>query len=495
MTQTALPPLIQGGLFTPTALEAPVTHGVVALATERLDRLRAARDQLRLAEDDEALHDFRVALRRVRSLLRGYRNTTRITIPPRLPRGLRRLSRTTGVSRDLEVKLSWLTGIDDLRPRDRVGHRWLTKRLNAAKVRSDTRVAKYIEAMFFPLTTNLERRLEQLLLHEKGAARSLASETASNLRALLDIFASRLDVVDAIGKQEEAHLARIAGKKVRYLLEPFVRIIPAAREVVDRYKGVQEALGELRDAHVLGEAIAAALEDAALERGHRVAERIRDGDRLDRQTLRRERRRDPMPGLMALASLVHARREKAWREVNSEWLAHRGALLIEPVLAIADDLASRGSPGIEIERKFLLSRLPEAAEGAERVDIDQGYLPGERIRERIRRTRNGQDTRWFRTLKLGTGLVRQETEEETTEAVFEAMWPLTEGRRVQKRRYHIPDGELVWEVDQFDDRNLVLAEVELPSEDHVATPPEWLAPCIVREVTDDPDYQNVNLAW
>ncbi len=494
MTQTGPPPLIQGGLFTPTALEAPATHAVTALATERLDRLRAARDRLRLAEDDEALHDFRVALRRLRSLLRGYRSTTRITVPPRIPRDLRRLSRITGVSRDLEVKLSWLAGVDDLRPRDRVGYRWLLKRLNAAKARSDTRAAKRVEAMFFPLTTNLERRLDQLVLHEKGASRSLAAETASNLRALLDIFASRLDVADAIGKHEEAHLARIAGKKVRYLLEPFVRMIPAAREVVNRYKGIQEGLGELRDAHVLGEAIAAALEDAALERGHRVAERIRDGDRLDRQTLRRERRRDPMPGLMALASLVHARREKAWRDVSTRWIAHRAELLIEPVLAIADDLAARGSPGIEIERKFLLNGLPEAVTGADQLDIDQGYLPGERIHERIRRTRNGTDTRWFRTLKLGTGLVRQETEEETSEAVFEAMWPLTEGRRVRKRRYHVAAGDLVWEIDQFDDRDLVLAEVELPAEDYVAEPPEWLAPYIVREVTDDPDYQNSNLA-
>lgn len=486
--------LIQRGLFTPAALEAPATHAVVVLATERLDRVRAARDRLRLAEDEEALHDFRVTLRRVRSLLRGYRSTTRRTVPPRMVRDLRRLSRITGVSRDLEVKLTWLADVGELRPRDQVGHRWLTKRLTAAKTRADTRSAKRIEAMFFPLTTDLERRLEQLVLQETSAARSLAAETATSLRALLDTFAARLDVVDAIGKQDEAHLARITGKKVRYLLEPFIRIIPSARELVDQYKGIQEALGELHDAHVLGEVIAAALEDAAVERGRRVAERVRDGDRLDRQTLRRERRRDPMPGLMALASLAHARREKAWRQVSAEWLAHRNERLIEPALAIADDLAARGAPGTEIERKYLLSRTPEAVAGAPRLEIDQGYLPGERIRERVRRTRNGQETQWFRTLKLGTGLVRQETEEETTEVVFEAMWPLTEGRRVRKRRYRIAEDDLVWEIDEFEDRDLVLAEVELPSEDVVPEPPEWLASYIVREVTDDPDYQNINLA-
>jgi len=52
----------------------------------------------------------------------------------------------------------------------------------------------------------------------------------------------------------------------------------------------------------------------------------------------------------------------------------------------------------------------------------------------------------------------------------------------------------VWEVDEFTDRDLWLAEVELPSADHEAKPPDWLAPHIVREVTNEPEYLNINLA-
>ena len=52
----------------------------------------------------------------------------------------------------------------------------------------------------------------------------------------------------------------------------------------------------------------------------------------------------------------------------------------------------------------------------------------------------------------------------------------------------------MWEVDEFTDRDLVLAEVELPSEDVEPRLPEWIAPYVEREVTGEPEYLNVNLA-
>jgi CYTH domain-containing protein len=74
------------------------------------------------------------------------------------------------------------------------------------------------------------------------------------------------------------------------------------------------------------------------------------------------------------------------------------------------------------------------------------------------------------------------------------MWPLTEGRRLRKRRYAIVDGPLTWQIDEFLDRPLVLAEVELPSESVIVEPPTWLAPVVVREVTNEPDFTNASLA-
>jgi len=149
----------------------------------------------------------------------------------------------------------------------------------------------------------------------------------------------------------------------------------------------------------------------------------------------------------------------------------------------------------EIERKYLLRELPAAVAGAPSVEIDQGYLPGERINERIRRTRGSDGLRYYRTIKAGSGIDRLEIEEETTELFFSTLWPLTRGCRVRKRRYFIQEGELTWEIDEFLDRDgLWLAELELDSAEQTVVPPAWLRDSIEREVTDDSRYTNHSLA-
>lgn len=149
---------------------------------------------------------------------------------------------------------------------------------------------------------------------------------------------------------------------------------------------------------------------------------------------------------------------------------------------------------LEIERKYLLTAVPSRVAGCAVLEVEQGYLPGVLIKERIRRTTQGTTVRWYRTLKNGFGLVREEIEEETTARVFDAMWPLTEGRRVRKRRYLVPEGSLLWEVDEFLDQDLVLAEVELPSPEIIPPIPDWLRPVLVAEVTGDRAYANSILA-
>lgn len=151
-------------------------------------------------------------------------------------------------------------------------------------------------------------------------------------------------------------------------------------------------------------------------------------------------------------------------------------------------------PNIEIERKYLLSALPPEVAGHRSVLMDQGYVPGERIRERVRRIRDGSGERYVRTLKLGRGMARQEFEEETTAEVFAALWSVTAGKRLQKRRYFVPAGRLTWEVDAFTDRDLVLAELEIPSVHFRIDIPGWLEPFLVREVTDEKGFGNHELA-
>ncbi|MBA3889893.1 MAG: adenylate cyclase [Gemmatimonadaceae bacterium] len=151
-------------------------------------------------------------------------------------------------------------------------------------------------------------------------------------------------------------------------------------------------------------------------------------------------------------------------------------------------------PNLEIERKYLLRALPPEAGRCRSVLIDQGYLPGERIRERVRRISDRSGERYVRTLKLGRGIARQEFEEETTAEVFGALWSVTRGKRLQKRRYFVPEGRLTWEVDDFTDRDLVLAELEIPSVDFRVVIPGWLEPYLIREVTEEKGFGNHELA-
>ncbi len=150
---------------------------------------------------------------------------------------------------------------------------------------------------------------------------------------------------------------------------------------------------------------------------------------------------------------------------------------------------------LEVERKYLLTGMPPHARSGRKRVIRQGYIPGQKLQERLREvTEPDGSMRCFRTVKLGRGVSRLEVEEETPHALFERMWPLTEGARLEKTRWVVEDGGVVWEVDEFTDRDLVLAEVELGSADEEVTFPEWLRPYVVREVTEEDAYVNLRLA-
>ena len=158
-------------------------------------------------------------------------------------------------------------------------------------------------------------------------------------------------------------------------------------------------------------------------------------------------------------------------------------------------VAARSRSGSETERKYLLRALPEEARNAPWRDIAQGYIPGVELVERLRVvTTPDSRVRRYRTVKLGTGITRVEVEEEVSAELFDPLWALTAGRRVSKRRYLVREGDLAWEVDLFHGRDLVLAEVELEDSDAVVELPSWLSPHVVREVTGEDQYVNLNLA-
>ncbi len=161
-----------------------------------------------------------------------------------------------------------------------------------------------------------------------------------------------------------------------------------------------------------------------------------------------------------------------------------------------------GSEGItghlEIERAWLLRGEPALPAARASIRIDQGYLlgpDGVRHGARLRRAIDpAGKVHCTMTRKSGVGLVRHEEEHTLDAAAFEELWPQTLGRRLSKVRHVVAHGSLRWEIDGFIGFDLWLAEVELPSVDTPVEPPAWLAPWILREVTEDPRFRNSALA-
>jgi adenylate cyclase len=147
---------------------------------------------------------------------------------------------------------------------------------------------------------------------------------------------------------------------------------------------------------------------------------------------------------------------------------------------------------IEIERKFLVDRLPSSCDKLSGAVIRQGYVTVAEGGLELR-IRQKQD-RFFQTLKAGEGLSRTEIEIELSEIQFGQLWPHTEGRRVNKTRYRVAVGEHTAELDRFDGdlAGLLLVEVEFASVDDANqfTPPDWFG----IDVTEDKRYKNKHLA-
>jgi CYTH domain-containing protein len=146
----------------------------------------------------------------------------------------------------------------------------------------------------------------------------------------------------------------------------------------------------------------------------------------------------------------------------------------------------------EIERKFLVRRLPDDLTSYPNNDISQGYLVSLDDGTQVRLRKSG--ARYFLTFKRGTGRVREEREVELNAAQFEALWPATAGKRLAKTRYEIPLGDRVVEIDVYHDRHegLVVAEVEFDEEESAKNfqRPDWLG----HDVSGDPRYSNQLLA-
>ena len=243
-------------LLTPDLLARPARYAARVIARERLRRTLEATPARLEPPGDDALHDFRVALRRLRTWLRAFHPQLDETVGRGTLRRLRRLSRRTARARDLEVQLAWLA-----QPTVRLGP--LAAR--AAGALADRVRAEYVDALAvaFALVagelpragSKLDRQLRQYEVKVRlDASRedpSMAVVTGRLLRDGAALVRTTLDEATSADHAVEAHRARLAVKHLRYLLESLGGSPRGVAGAVLRLAALQDALGLLHDRHVL----------------------------------------------------------------------------------------------------------------------------------------------------------------------------------------------------------------------------------------------------
>ena len=144
---------------------------------------------------------------------------------------------------------------------------------------------------------------------------------------------------------------------------------------------------------------------------------------------------------------------------------------------------------MEIERKFLIKKLPENLEQFPLLEIEQAYLCKEPV-VRIRR----ENEHYYMTYK-GKGLmVREEYNLPLSQEAYEHLKNKADGNVIHKTRYLIPEkNDLTIELDIFHDAlaPLILAEVEFPTQEDSLSyvMPDWFQ----EDVTNNPSYHNSNM--
>jgi len=484
------------------ALARPARDGARLVALHWLHDLYEARDAWRAARDTasedpsdpsapppdaaDALHKARVALRRLRATLREHRESLGLDEGRRAKRALRRLSAATSDARDQDVQRAWLASQRDRLSADaRTEAEQLLARIDAGQSKRYAHVTRAFERQLDRRAARLARRLGRYSVDVTADADApierFAESLATRLAEGLDAIRRDLDASTAIDDQTTLHQLRIRLKQQRAMLAPFAQRDPAIAAWYAMATEGQDQLGAMRDAMLLA-------------------------DRAQRHAY------------AALATTLQMDAVAHFEAFHARWSADQDAVL--NVSSAAIDAVRRSPPAarapepppalelihgltlpnghglpMEIERKFLLHGLPPHAAMASSIRIEQGWLPGTVLRERLRRSvaPNGS-VRHSRTIKLGQPGARIEVEEPVEPALFYAMWPYTIDARIRKRRHVVIDGALTWEVDVFLDRDLVIAEVELQDTAQSIELPAWLAPFVIREVTHDPAYLNSVMA-
>jgi len=322
-------------------LARPAAQSVRLIALGYLEDATQALERTNDPADEEALHDFRVAVRRLRTTLRAYRPLLDDGVGRKTRKQLSQVADTTNRLREAEVALEWLRPLETgMTHGERVGLAWLIERVAQQR-------AKDLEENFGDIretfTTAAHRLHKGLVSYEQSvgtepsatdvafavAVRAAAVEQAKALDELLGAV-HRID-------DDAAHRARIAAKRLRYVLEPVKAALTGGPELIKRLKRIQDLIGELHDLQELEALLREAAGTAAAERAAQLLEAaIASAPSVGR----RSRRPGKQAGLVAIGKRARLRQAELFEQLRKDWLGvhrtwERDAAALQPAVTPA----------------------------------------------------------------------------------------------------------------------------------------------------------------
>ena len=321
-------------------IDHPASLAVRSVALGLLNGVAKARERLGPSVDPDAVHDFRVALRRFRSWERAFRLELQGAIPKKVRKRLRKMAQAANPSRDTAVHLEWLQEqLPTVTASEHTGVAWLIGSLEHALGLSDAALLKEIDEYFAMMHRRVRRGLKSVPVKRIRKGVRLGDVVAERIVRQGEALQRCLVNVQSSGDWRGVHQARIAGKRLRYILEPLVSYGPEMDEIVEQLKRLQDVAGDFHDVHVFANDIVAAAQVGAAAYAKDLTLAVVKGDVGEAARAQKD---NPTPGVLAVAARLRERASAGFEELRRDWLeGGKSGWVLEEVRKVAEGVRGR----------------------------------------------------------------------------------------------------------------------------------------------------------
>lgn len=325
--------------LTRTLLAASASRAVRVVASKQLADVASGADAF-AAGQPTGLHDLRVALRRLRTWLQAYRTQVNDTLRKRTRKRLRKLAEATNDARDAEVALEWISAQTELSARERPGAQHMVEALQRTHERALQATRIVVNNTLSKLTTSLAEELKTYWLRrstlEPDAEVLMSTVTRDVLIDHGEHLVRLLDRIESPDDFKGIHRARIASKRLRYLLQA-LNDNSSVNALVVKLTELQDALGNSHDMHGIANRLVQEIGTCAAHDAKLNTLQAMDIGEHNATSLVFNKTR---PGLTALARRAHESDRNNYDQVRRNWRKQEIRKMLRDVKAYAELIGS-----------------------------------------------------------------------------------------------------------------------------------------------------------